>query len=116
MSEGLEDYRSLSEIELDIGGYRAILRHPVRPPHGERFNLWECDDFVTKTYLEDATDQCFEEGIAPILSLAYADWAIMVGRAVAPRMNAKIVREKRFDPDEWPKDTRTPEELSDVEF
>jgi len=46
MSEGLEDYRSLSEIELDIGGYRAILRHPVRPPHGERFNLWECDDFL----------------------------------------------------------------------
>jgi len=116
MSEPLSWDEALSAIELDIGGYRAILKHPQTPPYGEMFNQWECDDEYTKIYLEDATESVFKEFVVPRTKRGYADWAIMVGRAVAQRMNAKIVREKRFDPDEWPKDTRTPEELSDVEF
>lgn len=52
----------------------------------------------------------------PAATRRKVDGAVMVGRAVAERMEgARIVREKHFDPNEWPKRNLTPEEMDDIE-
>ncbi len=92
------DYEPLSEIELEIEYYgaRAILVNPP-PPWTTRNNLWICDDKYAKAELDWHTVECFKERLCPESPRGFANWAIMVGKVVAERVGAKIIREVHFD-------------------
>jgi|YNPMSStandDraft_1061717.scaffolds.fasta_scaffold35917_2 hypothetical protein len=93
------NYEPLSEIEVELWGYRAILQNPV--PFVDRYSYWICPDPGVKAALDLETMRAFEEGQCVSSTTGFPDWATTVGRVVAQRIGAKIVREKLFNVEEY---------------
>ena len=88
-----------SEIEVELWGVRATLRNPI--PFREEWSYWVCHDPATKRILDVETVRAMEDGEVVMSPYGHGNWAVDVGRVVARRLGATIIREKPFDLAEW---------------
>ena len=99
MMDDLDD-EPFSEIVIEYDGVQATLRTP-QPYWARPYQRWICSHPGVRAVIELATEEVFDEGLCSLSERGLPNWAVDVGRLVAKRLGAKIIREKTFNMEEY---------------